>query len=84
MSQKQLVLVVPERQERMSPERYEPKIYICRKYTRSNQRVLQGNNRTGRIGKLRCDTCRKRHSKVTSILLLSHTNTDSVVHFHLN
>src|SRR5271170_4769523 len=35
-----------------------------RKFKRENQIVWKGNNKTGREGKLRCDLCRKRHSKV--------------------
>lgn len=37
-----------------------------RKFTRRNQLVVVGNNNEGRKGKLRCDTCRKMKSKVSS------------------
>lgn len=39
---------------------------------RDNQRVIKGNNKTGRTGKLRCDTCRKSHLKVFSPFKHAH------------
>src|SRR5271170_6748984 len=38
-----------------------------RKFKRENQIVYKGNNNTGRVGKLRCETCRNRHSKVHAL-----------------
>jgi len=37
---------------------------LYRKFKRNNQTVWTGNNKTGRTGKLRCETCRVRHIKV--------------------
>ena len=44
-----------------------------RKFKRHNQIVLEGNNKVGNKGKLRCIECRKVHSKVKSLFPLHLT-----------